>query len=66
MLTLRRAPGLAVAAPPLDERQASAVAHRGRVLRVLGGPGTGKTTTAVEVVVGRVDAGRQSPTSACC
>lgn len=61
MLTLRRAPGLTVAAPPLDEQQASAVAHRGRALRVLGGPGTGKTTTAVEVVVGRVAAGEAEP-----
>ena len=61
MLTLRRAPSLAVAAPRLDAEQRAAVAHRGPVLRVLGGPGTGKSTTAVEVVVGRVDAGEVEP-----
>ena len=61
MLTLRRAPSLAVAAPRLDAEQRAAVAHRGPVLRVLGAPGTGKSTTAVEVVVGRVDAGEVEP-----
>jgi len=55
MLTLRRAPSLVVQPPPLDEVQRAAVDHRGAVLRVLGGPGTGKTTTAVEVVVDRVE-----------
>ena len=49
----------------LDEAQAAAVAYRptsraghgsgaGSVLRVLGAPGTGKTSTAIEVVVERV------------
>ena len=61
MLTLRRAPSLVVDAPRLDAVQAEAVAHRGGVLRVLGGPGTGKTTTAIEVVVGRVEAGEAQP-----
>ena len=61
MLTLRRAPTLVVGAPPLDEQQQAAVYHRGRVLRVLGAPGTGKTTTAVEVVVGRVDSAELEP-----
>jgi len=61
VLTLRRAPSLTTAAPLLDEQQRAAVAHRGRVLRVLGAPGTGKTTTAVEVVVGRVAAGEAEP-----
>jgi superfamily I DNA/RNA helicase/RecB family exonuclease len=55
MLTLRRAPGLVVQPPPLDDVQQAVVDHRGSVLRVLGGPGTGKTTTAVEVVVDRVE-----------
>lgn len=55
MLTLRRAPSLVVQPPPLDEVQRAALAHRGGVLRVLGGPGTGKTTTAIEVVVDRVE-----------
>ena len=45
MLTLRRAPGLVAEAPVLDDVQQAAVAHRGGVLRVLGAPGTGKTTT---------------------
>ena len=61
MLTLRRAPSLVVQPPPLDEVQQAAVAHRGGVLRVLGGPGTGKTTTAVEVVVDRVERDGLSP-----
>jgi superfamily I DNA/RNA helicase/RecB family exonuclease len=46
------------AAPPdaveLDEDQRAVVEHRGRVLRVLGAPGTGRSTTAVEVVAHRV------------
>jgi superfamily I DNA/RNA helicase/RecB family exonuclease len=53
-LTLRRAPDLAEGTPELDDAQAAAVAHRGGVLRVLGAPGTGKTTLAVEAVVDRV------------
>ena len=48
-------------APPLDAVQQAVLAHRGGVLRVLGGPGTGKTTTAVELVVSRVDAGEATP-----
>ena len=48
-------------APPLDDVQRAAIAHRGGVLRVLGGPGTGKTTTTVEVVVGRVESGEATP-----
>jgi superfamily I DNA/RNA helicase/RecB family exonuclease len=65
VLTLRRAPGLVVQAPDLDEAQSAVVAYRpttaaghgvraGSVLRVLGAPGTGKTSTAIEVVVDRV------------
>ena len=64
MLTLRRAPSLVAQAPNLDDAQAAAVAHRattaqghgttGSVLRVLGAPGTGKTSTAIEIVVDRV------------
>ena len=62
MLTLRRAPGLVIRAPVLDQAQAAVVAHHARsrdskagsVLRVLGAPGTGKTSTAIEVVVDRV------------
>ena len=62
---LRRAPSLVTRAPSLDEAQAAVVAYRssarcshdamaGSVLRVLGAPGTGKTSTAIEVVVDRV------------
>lgn len=41
----------------LDDEQAAVVAHRGGVLHVVGGPGTGKTSTAVGVVVDRVGRG---------
>ncbi len=72
MLTLRRAPSLVTQAPSLDEAQAAVVAHRsntmqthgsktGSVLRVLGAPGTGKSSTAIEVVVDRVRAGGLAP-----
>lgn len=56
MLKLCRAPDPVVDVPDLDDVQRAAVAHRGGVLRVVGGPGTGKTTVAVETVVDRVDA----------
>jgi superfamily I DNA/RNA helicase/RecB family exonuclease len=61
VLTLRRAPSTVVDAPALDAVQARAVAHRGGVLRVLGGPGTGKTLVAVEAVVDRVSSGEATP-----
>ncbi len=61
MLTLRRAPSLLAAPPDLDAVQREAVAHRGPVLRVLGAPGTGKTTVAVEAVVSRVESGEAAP-----
>ena len=69
MLTLRRAPSLVTQAPSLDEAQAAVVAYRATaaqphgagVLRVLGAPGTGKTATAIEVVVDRVREGGISP-----
>ena len=41
-------------APVLDEHQRQVVEHDRGVLRVLAGPGTGKTTTLVESVVQRV------------
>jgi len=62
VLTLRRAPSLVTRTPSLDDAQAAVVAHRAAataghycgVLRVLGAPGTGKTSTAIEIVVDRV------------
>lgn len=43
--------------PRLDDRQQAVVDHRGGPLLVLAGPGTGKTTTIVELVAQRVLAG---------
>ena len=54
MVILRRAPALVSAAVRLDERQQAALDSSARVLRVLGGPGTGKSTLAVELVVDAV------------
>jgi superfamily I DNA/RNA helicase/RecB family exonuclease len=61
VLTLRRAPDTVVQPTELDEVQRCAVQHRGPVLRVLGGPGTGTTTTAIELVVDRVRRGELTP-----
>ena len=47
-------------APELDARQQAVVDHRDGPLLVLAGPGTGKTTTIVESVVGRLDAGQSA------
>ena len=46
-----------VAAPTLDPSQQAVVDHARGPLLVLAGPGTGKTTTLVEAVVGRVRRG---------
>jgi superfamily I DNA/RNA helicase/RecB family exonuclease len=46
-----------VAAPALDATQRAVVAHRSGPLLVVGGPGTGKTTTLVEAVAARVAEG---------
>src|ERR1700761_3546636 len=54
---LVRRPRGGTAAPELDERQRAVVQHTGGPLLVLAGPGTGKTTTLVETVVARVEAG---------
>ncbi|MFT4298031.1 MAG: ATP-dependent DNA helicase [Aeromicrobium sp.] len=43
--------------PVLDASQQAVVDHRGAPLLVLAGPGTGKTTTLVELVARRIDAG---------
>ncbi len=45
------------AAPVLDPHQRAVVEHPGGPLLVLAGPGTGKTTTLVEAIVARVEAG---------
>jgi superfamily I DNA/RNA helicase/RecB family exonuclease len=47
----------APAAPRLDEPQQEVAEHAAGPLLVLAGPGTGKTTTLVESVVARVNAG---------
>ncbi|HKX69039.1 MAG TPA: ATP-dependent helicase, partial [Intrasporangium sp.] len=57
MVILRRAPAQHVGEVCLDESQQRAVDSGARVLRVLGGPGTGKSTLAVELVVHTVAAG---------
>lgn len=57
VLALVRTPTPAPAVPVLDERQQLAAGYRGGVLRVVGAPGTGKTTVCVESVVGRVREG---------
>ena len=46
-----------VTAPVLDPAQQAVVDHADGPLLVLAGPGTGKTTTLVEAVVARVEAG---------
>ena len=54
-MLLRRDVLSAEAPPHLDAVQRRVVAYRGGPLRVLGAPGTGKTTTLVEAVVDRVE-----------
>ena len=54
---LVRTPPEPVVAPELDEAQRAVVEHGDGPLLVLAGPGTGKTTTLVEAVARRVDAG---------
>jgi len=61
MVLLRRAPALVVDALSLDDEQQAALAAPGPLVRVLGAPGTGKTTTAVELVVDRVVRGGLAP-----
>ncbi|MBA4084300.1 MAG: hypothetical protein C0493_05060 [Kytococcus sp.] len=48
-------------APSLDADQTSAVGARGDVVRVLGAPGTGKTSVAVAAVLDRVAQGECAP-----
>lgn len=58
---LRRRAAAPVRVPVLDEQQRAVVEHRGGPLRVLAGPGAGKTTTLVELVVDRVEKGELAP-----
>ncbi len=57
MLTLTRPTAGGSAVLALDDSQRAVLQHRGPVLRVLGAPGTGRSTTAVELVAARVRAG---------
>ncbi|MGE9809089.1 ATP-dependent helicase [Janibacter sp. G1551] len=57
MLTLHRPTTATLPRPELDAAQRAAVEHRGPLLRVLGAPGTGTTTVAVEAVASRVRSG---------
>ena len=58
MVILRRAPAQRVGEVCLDESQRRVVDSTAAVLRVLGGPGTGKSTLAVELVVDAVSGPR--------
>ena len=60
MVILRRAPVQHVGQVCLDESQQRAVDSSATVLRVLGGPGTGKSTLAVELVVDAVSTGARA------
>ena len=60
MVILRRAPAPVVGEVSLDEGQRRAIESEAGVLRVLGGPGTGKTVLAVEIVVDAVARGARA------
>ena len=64
VLVLRRPAPVAPHIPVLDASQRAVVEHRGPVLRVLGAPGTGLSTVAVEVVAERVERG-EVPAGSC-
>lgn len=53
-ITLWRSSSTNAGVPELDVTQRAVLAHDAAVVRVLGGPGTGTTTTAVELVVDQV------------
>jgi superfamily I DNA/RNA helicase/RecB family exonuclease len=53
-LILDRTPALPYVAPTLDEDQLRVVNHRLGAMRVLAGPGTGKTTTLVAAMAARL------------
>ena len=54
---LVRDPRPAAVPPALDRDQQAVVDHPGGPLLVLAGPGTGKTTTLVEAIARRIEAG---------
>jgi superfamily I DNA/RNA helicase/RecB family exonuclease len=56
-VVLDRTPPAPASAPKLDSQQRAVVDHRDGHLLVLAGPGTGKTTTLVELVVSRLQPG---------
>ncbi|EWT00304.1 UvrD/REP helicase [Intrasporangium oryzae NRRL B-24470] len=60
MVILRRAPALVPERVELDASQQAARDSSAPLLRVLGGPGTGKSTLAVELVVAAVEAGARA------
>ena len=53
-IILDRTPKPAYVPPVLDEQQQQVVDHRRGAMRVLAGPGTGKTTTLVAAMAGRL------------
>ena len=57
LITLRRRVLAGAPAPVLDTGQRAVVEHRDGPLRVVGAPGSGKTTALVEAVVHRVERG---------
>ena len=61
MVTLVRAPMAPPRAWDTDPCQEAVLADRSAVLRVLGGPGTGKTTLAARIVAERVATGEITP-----
>ncbi len=64
VLVLRRPAPVAPHVTVLDASQRAVVEHRGPALRVLGAPGTGLSTVAVEIVAERVERG-EAPADDC-
>lgn len=60
MVVLQRSAPAPVVERVLDAEQVAAVAARGRLLRVLGAPGSGKTLVAMELIRARVRSGETS------
>ncbi|MGN6753240.1 MAG: UvrD-helicase domain-containing protein, partial [Intrasporangium sp.] len=60
VVILRRAAAPTAPSIRLDESQRAVLSSSARVLRVLGGPGTGKSTLAVELVASQVASGERA------